>query len=85
MRILRTKFRLQALLRRLPNDEAFAAEVHLGLADLDRRQETLDGQALDRLDHRVQLALQDEYFVKRNLYPNVDFYSGAPPGRCAAP
>ena len=28
-----------------------------------------------------QLALQDEYFVKRNLYPNVDFYSGAPPGR----
>ena len=23
-----------------------------------------------------KLALQDEYFVKRNLYPNVDFYSG---------
>ena len=21
-------------------------------------------------------ALEDEYFVKRNLYPNVDFYSG---------
>ncbi len=23
-----------------------------------------------------ELALNDEYFVKRNLYPNVDFYSG---------
>ena len=23
-----------------------------------------------------KIALQDEYFVKRNLYPNVDFYSG---------
>ena len=23
-----------------------------------------------------KIALNDEYFVKRNLYPNVDFYSG---------
>jgi citrate synthase len=23
-----------------------------------------------------QVALKDEYFVKRKLYPNVDFYSG---------
>ena len=23
-----------------------------------------------------QIALEDEYFVKRKLYPNVDFYSG---------
>ncbi len=23
-----------------------------------------------------KIALQEEYFVKRNLYPNVDFYSG---------
>jgi len=23
-----------------------------------------------------EAALKDEYFVKRNLYPNVDFYSG---------
>jgi citrate synthase len=22
------------------------------------------------------IALSDEYFVKRNLYPNIDFYSG---------
>jgi citrate synthase len=23
-----------------------------------------------------QLALEDDYFVERRLYPNVDFYSG---------
>ena len=23
-----------------------------------------------------RIALSDEYFVKRKLYPNVDFYSG---------
>jgi len=23
-----------------------------------------------------RIALEDDYFVKRNLYPNVDFYSG---------
>ena len=23
-----------------------------------------------------ELALKDEYFIERNLYPNVDFYSG---------
>jgi citrate synthase len=23
-----------------------------------------------------RIALNDEYFIKRNLYPNVDFYSG---------
>jgi citrate synthase len=23
-----------------------------------------------------RIALEDEYFIERNLYPNVDFYSG---------
>jgi citrate synthase len=23
-----------------------------------------------------EIALNDEYFIKRNLYPNIDFYSG---------
>lgn len=31
---------------------------------------------LDIAKKLEQIALQDEYFVKRNLYPNVDFYSG---------
>ena len=41
-------------------------------------------EALDLKDDRLfklamaleKIALEDEYFVKRKLYPNVDFYSG---------
>ena len=31
---------------------------------------------LDIAKHLERAALEDEYFVKRKLYPNVDFYSG---------
>ena len=31
---------------------------------------------LDIARHLEEVALQDEYFIKRKLYPNVDFYSG---------
>jgi citrate synthase len=31
---------------------------------------------LDIAQDLEQIALKDEYFIKRNLYPNVDFYSG---------
>ena len=31
---------------------------------------------LDIAKKLEQTALEDEYFVKRKLYPNVDFYSG---------
>jgi len=34
-------------------------------------------QPEDRYGHRLErIALSDEYFIKRKLYPNVDFYSG---------
>ncbi len=44
-------------------------------------------KVLDKLDHKdtplfdlarelEQVALKDEYFIEKNLYPNVDFYSG---------
>ena len=32
--------------------------------------------ALDLAKELEEAALSDEYFIKRNLYPNVDFYSG---------
>ena len=28
-----------------------------------------------------QAARDDEYFIQRKLYPNVDFYSGPPPAQ----
>lgn len=36
----------------------------------------IDDPLLDIAKHLEQAALEDEYFVKRKLYPNVDFYSG---------
>lgn len=41
--------------------------------------EAIGGQEIDVLKIAVELeqrALADDYFVKRKLYPNVDFYSG---------
>ena len=37
----------------------------------------LENDPLFRIAKRLeQIALEDEYFVNRQLYPNVDFYSG---------
>lgn len=36
----------------------------------------IDDPLLKIAKHLEQAALEDEYFVKRKLYPNVDFYSG---------
>ena len=41
------------------------------LEDLD-----LDDPLFDIAQQLEKVALEDEYFIKRNLYPNVDFYSG---------
>ncbi len=36
----------------------------------------IDDPLLEIAKKLEEIALKDEYFVKRNLYPNVDFYSG---------
>jgi citrate synthase len=36
----------------------------------------LDDPLFDIAQRLEKVALEDEYFVKRRLYPNVDFYSG---------
>lgn len=36
----------------------------------------IDDPLLDLARQLEEIALKDEYFVERNLYPNVDFYSG---------
>lgn len=43
------------------------------LEDLDRSQ---DGPLFELALELEQIALNDEYFIEKNLYPNVDFYSG---------
>jgi citrate synthase len=36
----------------------------------------MNDQLLEIAKHLEEVALHDEYFVERKLYPNVDFYSG---------
>ncbi len=45
---------------------------HELLADLDASNQPLFEVALQL----EEIALKDDYFIERNLYPNVDFYSG---------
>ncbi len=48
------------------------ASAHEVLEELGFRNEPLLELAMEL----ERIALEDEYFVKRKLYPNVDFYSG---------
>lgn len=36
----------------------------------------INSQYVEVANKIEQIALNDEYFVSRNLYPNIDFYSG---------
>jgi citrate synthase len=45
---------------------------HRVLEKLDRE----DTPLFDLAQELEQVALKDDYFIERNLYPNVDFYSG---------
>src|SRR5256886_13642208 len=56
----------------LPISKIIRAMCHKVLARLGRSDNPLFELAL-RLE---EIALKDEYFISRKLYPNVDFYSG---------
>ena len=54
-----------------PRAAIIRAACHEVLGELGQKDELLDlAMELERI------ALEDEYFVERKLYPNVDFYSG---------
>ena len=55
-----------------PRAKLIRQACHDLLKDLDASNQPLFEIAL-RLE---EIALQDDYFIERNLYPNVDFYSG---------
>ncbi|MWV61590.1 citrate synthase [Helicobacter saguini] len=44
--------------------------------DLNKRGIKMDMKLSEIAEKVEEVALKDEYFIKRNLYPNVDFYSG---------
>jgi citrate synthase len=55
-----------------PRAAILRKSCHAVLDELDNRQEPKLELAME-LEH---IALEDDYFVERKLYPNVDFYSG---------
>ncbi|MBI4183839.1 MAG: citrate synthase, partial [Proteobacteria bacterium] len=55
-----------------PRAKVLQAEARKVLAELGTKNEPL----LDIAVELERIALQDEYFIERKLYPNVDFYSG---------
>jgi citrate synthase len=55
-----------------PRAAVLRASCHEVLDELGVRDEPL----LDLAMELERIALQDDYFIKRKLYPNVDFYSG---------
>ena len=55
-----------------PRAKVMAETAHEVLTELG-----LENDPLLKIAQRLEkIALEDEYFVKRKLYPNVDFYSG---------
>ena len=55
-----------------PRAKIIRAMCHKVLAKLGRA----DNPLLELAQRLEEIALKDEYFVSRKLYPNVDFYSG---------
>lgn len=55
-----------------PRAKVMRETAHQVLQELDNHEEPLLKIAL-KLE---KIALEDEYFIERKLYPNVDFYSG---------
>jgi len=55
-----------------PRATAMQKQCHLVLDEVGHHDDPLLKVALEL----EKIALHDEYFVKRKLYPNIDFYSG---------
>jgi citrate synthase len=56
-----------------PRAKIIRGICHELLADLGHTKE----QPMFEIAHELErIALEDEYFIQRKLYPNVDFYSG---------
>jgi citrate synthase len=52
------------------------AKIIRGICDEVLAKLSIDDPLLEKAKELEEVALNDEYFVSRKLYPNVDFYSG---------
>ncbi len=69
-------FRLMGFGHRVYKNFDPRARVIKSSADAVLAELGVDDPLLDIAKHLEQVALEDDYFVSRRLYPNVDFYSG---------
>ena len=69
-------FRLMGFGHRVYKNFDPRAKVLKKLQDQLREELHLDAKLLEIAHEIEQIALHDDYFVSRNLYPNIDFYSG---------
>ncbi|RAX54865.1 citrate (Si)-synthase [Helicobacter sp. 16-1353] len=70
-------FRLMGFGHRVYKNYDPRAKVLKGLKDdLAKKGIKMNNKFSDIAEKIEEVALKDEYFIERNLYPNVDFYSG---------
>jgi citrate synthase len=69
-------FRLMGFGHRVYKNFDPRAKILKNLQDQLKDELQLDSRLME-IAHRIEeIALNDAYFIKRNLYPNIDFYSG---------
>jgi citrate synthase len=69
-------FRLMGFGHRVYKNFDPRAKILKGLQDKLKDELNLDSRLMQIATKIEEIALNDEYFVKRGLYPNIDFYSG---------
>lgn len=70
------EFRLMGFGHRVYKNFDPRARVLKGLQDKLKDELNLDSNLMKIANKIEEIALSDEYFIKRKLYPNIDFYSG---------
>lgn len=69
-------FRLMGFGHRVYKNFDPRAKILKGLQDELKAELNLDSNLMAIAGKIEEIALSDEYFVSRNLYPNIDFYTG---------
>lgn len=70
------EFRLMGFGHRVYKNFDPRAQILKGLQDQLKDELNLDSNLMAIASKIEKIALSDEYFISRKLYPNVDFYSG---------
>jgi len=70
------EFRLMGFGHRVYKNFDPRAKALKGLQDQLKNELNLDSHLMEIAQKIEEIALNDEYFINRKLYPNIDFYSG---------